>query len=82
MITLKQIKAARSLLDWTQSDLAIRAKVSLATVQRIEKNGLDNVQYSNVDNIKTTLESAGIVFLGLEGVTTSGDRAKTEREGT
>jgi ribosome-binding protein aMBF1 (putative translation factor) len=41
MITPRQSKAARSLLGWTQKDLAEEAKINLAVVTRFERNEVD-----------------------------------------
>lgn len=35
-ITVKQLLAARAILEWTQEDLARRSDVSLPTIKRIE----------------------------------------------
>ena len=36
MITVEQLRAARGLLGWSQSELAARAGLSLPTVKRLE----------------------------------------------
>ena len=36
MITIEQLRAARGLLGWSQSELAERAGLSLPTVKRLE----------------------------------------------
>jgi len=58
--TLKQVRAARALLDWNQADLATAAGVSLATVKRFEADA------SQIAAIKATiirtLEDSGIEF--------------------
>ncbi|HEY1096410.1 MAG TPA: helix-turn-helix transcriptional regulator, partial [Alphaproteobacteria bacterium] len=38
MITAEQIKAARALLNWKQSDLARESGVSLPSINNIERN--------------------------------------------
>jgi hypothetical protein len=35
-VSIRQIKAARALLGWSQEDLAARANVSVPTVKRLE----------------------------------------------
>ena len=58
-----QIKAARALLGWSQSELAHRAGVGLATLQRIEqKEGVVKGHFSTVLKIQKALEGAGIRF--------------------
>jgi transcriptional regulator with XRE-family HTH domain len=36
MVTVEQLRAARGLLGWSQSELAARANLSLPTVKRLE----------------------------------------------
>jgi transcriptional regulator with XRE-family HTH domain len=68
MLHTTQIKAARSLLGWKQSDLAKAAGVGIATIQRIEKNdGPASGNYSTVLKIQAALEKAGIEFTNDEG---------------
>jgi predicted transcriptional regulator len=42
MITSRQIRAARALLDWSQQQLADKAIVSLNAVARLEKGIVDS----------------------------------------
>jgi transcriptional regulator with XRE-family HTH domain len=59
-----QIRAARALLDWSQDQLARRAGVGLATLQRIEQNkGIVKGNFSTVLKIQIALERAGIHFI-------------------
>lgn len=60
-ITPRQLRAARALLGWSQEELADRAVVARATVQRIER-GLA-VRTDVYFKVCRTLESAGIDFL-------------------
>ncbi len=67
VITGAQIRAARALLKWSAQDLAEKAKLSWATLQRMEST--DDVPSSNVLNlmrIKSTLESAGVEFINSD----------------
>lgn len=65
MILSEQIKAARSLLDWDQKELAIRADVGITTVKRLEaRPGVLGGTMGTVVRLKTTLEAAGIEFIG------------------
>ncbi len=65
MLYPAQIRAARALLDWHQVDLARKAKVGLATIQRLEKgpDGPVLAHYATVVRITECLEAAGIRFL-------------------
>lgn len=67
MITSKQVKAARLFLDWEQRDLAERAGVSLPTIQRMEKLGMERSQAGNVERVQRALESGGIEFIAENG---------------
>jgi predicted transcriptional regulator len=58
-----QIRAARALLGWSQGQLARRAGVGLATLQRIEQvDGIVKGNFSTVLKIQKALEEAGIRF--------------------
>jgi predicted transcriptional regulator len=62
MITPRQIRAARALLDWSQQQLADKAIVSLNAVARLEKGMVDS-RVSTVLAIQKALAKAGIEFL-------------------
>jgi predicted transcriptional regulator len=62
MITARQIRAARALLDWSQQQLADKAIVSLNAVARLEKGVVDS-RVSTVLAIQKALAKAGIEFL-------------------
>ena len=58
-----QIRAARALLGWSQNQLARRAGVGPATLQRIEQgDGIVKGNFSTVLKIQKALEQAGIHF--------------------
>ena len=58
------IRAARALLGWSQDQLARRAGVGLATLQRIEQNkGIVKGNFSTVLKIQKALERADIHFI-------------------
>lgn len=70
MISTRQIKAARSLLGWTQKDLAFRCGLSPVGVNRLERE-ISDPRSSTLKIIKTEFEKEGIVFLNendFEGV--------------
>src|SRR5262245_11300786 len=62
-----QCRAARAWLHWSARELADRAKVSRMTVQRFENEGGVAIA-ATVQQIKSAMESAGIVFPDLETV--------------
>jgi predicted transcriptional regulator len=65
MITSRQIRAARALLDWSQQQLADSAIVSLNAVARLEKGIVDS-RISTVLSVQKALAKAGIEFLAAD----------------
>jgi ribosome-binding protein aMBF1 (putative translation factor) len=57
----EQCRAARGWLDWSQQDLATRAKVALSTVRDFEKRRRTPIA-NNLQAMRTALEKAGIEF--------------------
>jgi predicted transcriptional regulator len=67
-VSIRQIKAARALLSWSQEDLAKKAAVSVPTVKRLEAaDGELGGRSETVRKLRTALESAGIEFIGGSG---------------
>ena len=67
MISAKQIKAARVFLEWEQRDLAAQSGLSLPTIQRMEKFGVERSSAANAEKVRTTLEAAGVEFIPENG---------------
>jgi len=67
MITSRQIRAGRALLNWTQQQVADAAIVSLNAVRRLE-NEEGDPRVSTVLAVEKALRKAGIEFLPEEGV--------------
>ncbi|PWI54798.1 transcriptional regulator [Rhizobium phaseoli] len=65
MLQANQIRAARALLNWSQSELVEKTGLSLTTVRRMEdeKIGPERSSAGNVATVTKTLEEAGIVFM-------------------
>jgi ribosome-binding protein aMBF1 (putative translation factor) len=62
-VSIRQIKAARALLGWSQEDLAASAGVSVPTVKRLEAaEGELGGRESTVRKLYQALEAAGIEF--------------------
>ena len=78
MISPKQIKAARLFLDWEQRDLAEKSGLSLPTIQRMEKLGVERSSVGNADKLRSALEAAGIEFIPENGGGPGGRLRKPE----
>lgn len=64
MITGRQVRMARAALRWSAKELAIRSRVSWATVQRIEAtDGVPSALGKNLEAIQRTIEAAGVEFI-------------------
>jgi transcriptional regulator with XRE-family HTH domain len=61
-INIAQIRAARSLLGWTQADLAAAAEIALPTVKRYE-TGVRTPIPVIMAAIRRALEDAGVEFI-------------------
>jgi DNA-binding XRE family transcriptional regulator len=67
-VSIRQIKAARALLAWSQEQLAVAADVSIPTIKRLEaREGLLGGRDETGAKIQMALETAGIVFIGENG---------------
>ena len=70
-VSIRQLKAARALLRWSQEDLAEAARVSIATMKRLEADDGDlGGRPETGGRLIAALESAGIEFLGSDGAGT------------
>ncbi len=68
MITGEQIKSARALLRWNQTQLAERAGISVETVKRLERmKGNVSAYAATVEAVEQAFETAGIEFLDNGG---------------
>lgn len=67
-ITGRQISAARALLGMPQADLASAARVSIATLRRMESaDGAAPGMANNVAAVVAALEAAGVEFIPENG---------------
>ena len=65
MISVRQIKAGRSMLNWNAVDLAKASGVGPATIRRYEmQDGIPTGNTSTLVSIQSALEQAGIEFTG------------------
>lgn len=67
VLTIEQLRAARGLLGWSQSELAERARLSLPTVKRVESGRGPRVSDSARKQLQHALESGGVVFIEENG---------------
>ena len=67
MLTIEQIRAARALLGWSQSDLAERADLSQTGIARIE-NGTNRPNSKTLQKIHEAFDQEDIEFLGVSGL--------------
>jgi len=67
-VSIKQVKAARSLLAWSQEELASAAGVSIPTIKRLEaQDGALGGRHETGNRIRLALETAGIEFIDENG---------------
>jgi transcriptional regulator with XRE-family HTH domain len=67
-VSIRQLKAARALLAWSQSQLAVAADVSIPTIKRLEaQEGLLGGRNETGAKIRMALEAAGIEFIDENG---------------
>jgi hypothetical protein len=63
MITGRQVRAARALLNWKQDMLAEKALVALTALKRMESERGLPVHESTHDQVRRALETAGVIFI-------------------
>jgi transcriptional regulator with XRE-family HTH domain len=67
-VSIRQIKAARALLGWSQGDLARAADVSVPTIKRLEASeGLLGGRSETGEKIQKALQAAGVEFIAENG---------------
>lgn len=62
MMTPAQIRAARALLGWKQTDLAERSGVSEISIKNLERGATD-ARGSTLDKIQAAFEGAGLEII-------------------
>lgn len=65
-MTPEQSRAARGLLDWSQTQLAEKANLSESTIRDFEK-GRRIPSVNNLAAIRAALEAAGVQFIPENG---------------
>jgi len=67
-VSIRQLKAARSLIGWSQEELASAANVSVPTIKRLEAvEGPLGGRQTTAEKIRAALEKAGIEFIDENG---------------
>ena len=67
-VSIRQIKAARALLAWSQERLAEMAGISTPTIKRLEaRDGPLGGRSETADKIRTALERGGVEFIDENG---------------
>jgi predicted transcriptional regulator len=68
MISVRQIKAARALLAWSQGNLAEASGISEPTVARLESvDGPIGGRPDTSEKLQAALEKAGVEFIAENG---------------
>ncbi len=67
MITVNQIKAARALINWTQKDLSTKSGISLAAINKLERELVSPRQFT-LNTLQQTFEREGVEFTAGPGV--------------
>lgn len=77
-MTSGQLRAARALLDWSQTTLADKAGLSVETIKRLErmKGPLEATKVSTLEAIGKAFEKAGVEFTNGDG---AGVRLRSKR---
>ena len=67
-VSTRQIKAARALLSWSQSDLSLTSGVSIPTIKRLEaRDGPLSGYPATAKKIISAFDAAGIEFIDENG---------------
>ncbi len=67
-ISIRQVKAARALLAWSQDDLAQASRISVPTIARLESaDGDIGGRATTGEAIRAALEAAGVIFVAENG---------------
>lgn len=68
MFSVRQMKAARALLAWSQAELAAASGVSEPTIARLEsEDGSVGGRAETAEKLRTALEKAGVEFIPENG---------------
>ncbi len=77
MISARQLKAARALLGISQSQLAERAGVGVATIRRLETSDEVRGQAATLAKLQIALTEEGIIFITRDAAFGEGVRLRS-----
>lgn len=67
-VSIRQVKAARALIGWSQEELARHSGISIATIKRLEASDGDvGGRAETGEAIVTALQEAGAEFIAENG---------------
>lgn len=67
-VSIRQVKAARALLGWSQDELAARSGVSIPTIKRLEAaDGELGGRQDTAGSIVGAIQQAGVIFIDENG---------------
>lgn len=78
-IDAAQCRMGRAALRWTTGELAKRAAVGIATVNRFEQGG--ETYASTITKLQQALEAGGVIFVGPGEASLNGGRGVRIAEG-
>jgi predicted transcriptional regulator len=79
MITRAQIRAARALIGWTQTDLAQASGISQVAIKNLERGATDP-RASTLTSIQDALDQAGVMFLEPGDIRDGGVGVRLKRQ--
>jgi predicted transcriptional regulator len=80
MASVRQLRAARVLLGWSQQDVAERAGIALNTLNNIER-GVVDPRKSTWDRVVQVFTDAGIEFIPAGSASLTGGEGVRMRQG-
>lgn len=79
MLTPRQLRAARVLVNWTRKDLAAKAGGSAVAIEHFER-GLTSPKLVTAGRWRRALEKAGVIFIDEDDEAGPGVRLKAKRK--
>jgi transcriptional regulator with XRE-family HTH domain len=81
MITAGQIRAARALIGWKQSDLAKKSGISEITIKNVEREATLGPRSTTLGAIQAAFERAGVAFLDPGDIRDGGEGVRLIKKG-